>query len=229
MIHRVYENAQRAKRLDKLMVATDHEDIMEECLKNGIPTIMTSTHHINGTERCGEVISKTEESFDVIINIQGDEPFIHAESIDKLINLFIENPQTEIGTLVKNTRVKLADIASKIANPSYIKVALNQHSQALYFSRSMIPHIRDIDKMSADEEIDFKLHIGMYGFKTNTLKELLKLKESKLEGLEKLEQLRWLESGYSIAVAETPFESKSIDTMDDYNYVLENITKFIYE
>lgn len=229
MIRRVYERAKLSQKLSQVIVATDHHDIITECEKHSIPVMMTSSNHHNGTERCGEVIAKLEESFDIVINIQGDEPFIHPESIDELISVFERNVEADIGTLIKLVHAEIKDLDSTISNPSLIKVVTDVHNKALYFSRSLIPHYREIEKLNSSDKLEFKQHVGMYGFRTSVLKELLSLEESFLENSEKLEQLRWLENGYSIYVSETKFESKSIDTLEDYNYVLNNISKFIHE
>lgn len=229
MIRRVYERAKLSQKLSQVIVATDHHDIISECEKYGIPVLSTATTHINGTERCGEVIAKLEESFDIVLNIQGDEPFIHPESIDELISVFEGNAMADIGTLIKLVNTEVKDLDTIISNPSLIKVVTDIHNKALYFSRSLIPHYREIEKLNSSDKLEFKQHIGMYGFRTAVLKELINLEESFLEKSEKLEQLRWLENGYSIFVSETKFESKSIDTLEDYNYVINNISKFIHE
>ncbi len=229
MIRRVYEKALLAKKLHKIIVATDHRGIQEECEKYQIPVMMTSTSHINGTERCGEVLEHIGEDFDVIINIQGDEPFIHPESIDELVTVFENNPNAEIGTLIKVVFVNPENVQSDIGNPNYIKVVTDCHNKALYFSRSLIPSTRDTEKLTPNYKLEFKKHIGMYGFKTSVLKKIIQLGESPLEKSEKLEQLRWLENGYSIFVGETKHESKSIDTIEDYNYILKNISRYTNE
>jgi 3-deoxy-manno-octulosonate cytidylyltransferase (CMP-KDO synthetase) len=229
MIRRVYERAILAKKLTKVIVATDHQDIFHECEKYSIPVMMTSRNHLNGTERCGEVISKIEDSFDIIINIQGDEPFIHPESIDELISIFENKTDAEIGTLFKLVYTEVKNLDSSIANPSMIKLVTDKNNKAQYFSRSLIPYYRDINELNSNNKLEFKQHIGMYGFRATIFRNLLELAESNLEKSEKLEQLRWLENGYSVYVAETKFESKSIDTIEDYNYVINNISKFINE
>ena len=229
MIRRVYERAILAKKLSKVIVATDHHDIFMECEQYQIPVMMTSDNHLNGTERCGEVVSLLDEPFDIIINIQGDEPFIHNESIDELVTIFEDKSDAQIGTLIKKVHVKVLDIDRSISNPSLIKVVTDMNDKALYFSRSLIPHCREIDKCNYSDRLEFKQHIGMYGFRFSIFNELLKLEESYLEKSEKLEQLRWLENGYSIYVAETNYESKSIDTVEDYNYVINNISNYINE
>jgi len=229
MIRRVYERAQLAKGLNYLIVATDHIEILKECEDFNIPVILTSTDHQNGTERCGEVVEKLNQDFDLVINIQGDEPFIHSNSIDELIEIFHKYPMAEIGTLFKICCAVAQEMNSLLGNPSYIKVVTDKNDKALYFSRSLIPHVRELAQMEDSDILRFKKHIGLYAFKANTLKELLKLKETELENLEKLEQLRWLENGYSIYTAETKYESKSIDTQEDYDYVINNISNYTNE
>ncbi|MBL7789848.1 MAG: 3-deoxy-manno-octulosonate cytidylyltransferase [Chitinophagales bacterium] len=229
MIRRVYERASQAQGLTKLIVATDHQNIYDECKKFSIPVMMTATSHINGTERCGEVISKLKESYDIIVNIQGDEPFIHSASIDELIMVFQKNNSASIGTLVIKMETIANDVKSYFFNPSIIKVVTDDKNKALYFSRSPIPFIRDKETMNKNEKFSFKKHIGMYGFRREVLEKIIHLKESYLESQEKLEQLRWLENGYAIYIAETEYESKSIDTQEDYEYVLNNLYHYIDE
>lgn len=229
MIRRVYEQCKKSSLLTDIIIATDDERIADECKKHNLNYLMTSKRHTNGTERCGEVLAVIDEKYDVIVNIQGDEPFIAPESIDELVSIFNHQPKAEIATLIKVVGTKVMDINSYLSNPSLIKVVTNKDGKALYFSRSIIPHIRDTEAMNSTEKIEFKLHIGMYAFQKNVLLELLKLEESALEKIEKLEQLRWLEHGYSIYVAETKYNSKSIDTHEDYRYILSNISKYIHE
>lgn len=229
MIRRVYENAKKSQKLSHLVIATDHNLIFEECSLHQIPVLMTHSDHLNGTERCGEVVKLLNEPFDIIINIQGDEPFIHGNCIDELVDVFLLQKDAQISTLVNKVHTKVGHVQNVIGNPSIIKVVTDVHNKALYFSRSVIPFPREIEKMKANDYITFKKHIGIYGFRKDVLLKLLELKESALENIEKLEQLRWLENGYSIYVAETDYESKSIDTKEDYHYIIENISKFINE
>jgi 3-deoxy-manno-octulosonate cytidylyltransferase (CMP-KDO synthetase) len=224
MIRRVYEQARKASSLNQVIVATDDQRIADECEKYKIHYMMTSSTHINGTERCGEVISKLNESYDVIVNIQGDEPFIHPESIDELVSIFTKQPKAEIGTLMK--KIESTD---DLISPSIIKVVRSITGKALYFSRNSIPFQRDNPIESWLQNETYFKHIGMYAYRTDVLKKIIKLEESKLESIEKLEQLRWLENGYSIHLAETKYESKSVDTIEDYNYILNNISKFTHE
>lgn len=224
MVRRVYEQALKAKHIEHVIIATDAEIIARECRQNNLNYIMTSTKHTNGTERCAEALENLENHYDLVINIQGDEPFIHPESIDQVIQIFLKKPHAQIGTLIKKI-----DDASYLTNPSIIKVVKNRDEKALYFSRNSIPYMRDTNIENWLEKETYYKHIGLYAYKADVLKRLVSLEESKLERVEKLEQLRWLENGFEIYLEETEFESKSIDTIEDYHYILQNITKYINE
>ncbi len=208
MIRRVYEQASQSKLLSEVIVATDDERIFKEVESFGGKVVMTSTEHKNGTERCAEVAAKIDA--DVIINIQGDEPFIEPVQIDLLADCFNE-VDTQIATLIRKI-----DWDDELRNPSRIKVVLNKKNEAMYFSRSIIPN--PISKQHFDE-LEFYLHIGIYGFRKEVLMELVKLPPTPLEGTESLEQLRWLENSYRIKCKETSHISVSIDTPQD----LENL------
>jgi len=201
MIRRVYEQASQSKSLSEVIVATDDERIFKEVENFGGKAVMTSPDHKNGTERCAEVAAKTDS--DVIINIQGDEPFIEPVQIDLLADCFSE-ADTQIATLIRKI-----DWDDELRNPSRIKVVLNKKNEAMYFSRSIIPN--PISKQHFDE-LEFYLHIGIYGFRKEVLMELVKLPPTPLEGTESLEQLRWLENCYRIKCKETSHISISIDT-----------------
>lgn len=224
MIRRVYEQAVKSNYLSNYIIATDDQRIAEECEKHKMNYTLTSNTHSNGTERCGEVISILKESYDIIVNIQGDEPFISANSIDELVQIFINKPQAQIGTLMK----KIENI-DYLSNPSIIKLVADSKGKAHYFSRSPIPYMRDIPLEKWLENETYYKHIGMYAYRAEVLKKLVLLTETRLERIEKLEQLRWLENDYEIYVAETNYESKSIDTIEDYNYILENLSKYTNE
>ena len=215
MIHRVYE--QVSKALNKVYVATDDERIFKCVVGFGGKAIMTSPAHSSGTDRCSEAATKIEaetgETIDVVINIQGDEPFIKPEQITALMNCFT-NEDAEIATLIRKTR---AD--EDLFNPNQPKVIINSMGEAIYFSRSVIPFIRDFDTPEWSKKHTFFKHIGIYAYKTKTLREITKLPGSPLEIAESLEQNRWIENGYKIMTAITDWESIGIDTPED----LENI------
>jgi 3-deoxy-manno-octulosonate cytidylyltransferase (CMP-KDO synthetase) len=202
MIQRVYEQAKKASSLSEVLVATDDQRIFDAVEDFGGKVVMTSSSHTNGTERCNEVAASFEA--DVVINIQGDEPFIQPEQINQLADLFLDE-SVQIGTLVKQI-YENADLH----NPTIIKAVLSLKKEALYFSRSAIPFLRTPDT----EHIFFK-HIGIYGFRKAVLDSLVKLPLSSLEKAESLEQLRWLENGYKIQTALTEYNSLSVDVPED--------------
>lgn len=211
MIQRVYEQCKKAKLLNEVIVATDDKRIFDAVKNFGGNVMMTSAKHHNGTERCAEVAKKITTDF--IINIQGDEPFIHPSQINQLAKCLTAN-QTQSGIA---TLVTLVNYNKALENPARIKVALNKHLKALYFSRSTIPFVRQKETLTTTS---FYQHIGIYGFKKETLLQLVKLKPSRLELAESLEQLRWLENGYSIQCALTKHQSHSIDTPADLKKLL---------
>lgn len=221
MIRRVYLQCQKSKVFEKVIIATDDARIEQECLLHGMNYQMTASTHQNGSERCAEVLNSIENSFDLVVNVQGDEPFIHPESFEEIVDIFKQNSEAKIGTLIKKIKQK-----SDLEIDSIIKVVFSKDHKALYFSRSPIPYLRDLSIDEGIEKHFFYKHIGMYAFKPEVLKELVKIPESTLENLEKLEQLRWIENGYEIFINQTNHESKSIDTEADYHYILENIKSF---
>ncbi len=223
MIRRVYEQTTKSKLLHEVIVATDDQRIFDEVKSFGGKVVMTSSSHNNGTERCNEVAMNTDA--DVIINIQGDEPFIQPEQIDLLAALFTGN--TQIGTLIK-----AYPLNEEIQNPARIKVVVNKNMEAMYFSRSVIPFLSGHPKFTVhgfqqvstevtgneavtENHFTFYRHIGIYGYRKDVLQEIVKLPSSTLELAESLEQLRWLENDYKIKCAVTEHDSFSIDTPDD--------------
>jgi 3-deoxy-manno-octulosonate cytidylyltransferase (CMP-KDO synthetase) len=210
MIQRVYERSKQV--LNNVIVATDDERIYKAVQSFGGEVFMTSKKHKSGTDRCVEAtelfISEKSLKIDVVINIQGDEPFIYPEQIQAVVNLF-KKRKTQIATLVKPI-INTEDIFDE----NKPKVVLNTKNEAIMFSRSPIPFIRG-EKKSDWIKKKFYKHIGIYGYKFDILKEITKLKPSYLELSESLEQLRWLENGYKIIVDKTEFESISIDTKKD--------------
>ena len=223
MIQRVYEQAKKSKKLAAVFVATDDKRIEAHVKKFGGNVIMTSPKHKSGTDRCAEAVKKIQSTiaFDVVINIQGDEPFIKPQQIDLLCSCF-KSKEVGIATLVK----KINGV-EELLNHSTPKVIVNKNKQAIYFSRTPVPFYRGVDhpKEWLQKHTYFK-HIGIYGYRKEVLMKLSRLKPSSLELTESLEQLRWIENGYKIGVAVTALESVAIDTPGDLSMVMSkgNIT-----
>lgn len=216
MIQRVYE--QVSKALTDVWVATDDQRIMDAVTSFGGNVVMTSSEHKSGTDRCYEAYLKIAKPFDVIINIQGDEPFIAPEQIEAIKACFIDST-IQLATLVKPFRKE--DGFEVLFNPNSPKVVLNKDNEAIYFSRSIVPYIRgEHHSKWLDNHIFYK-HIGMYAYRPDVLKEITSLEQSSLEKAESLEQLRWIENGYKIKVGFTDFETIGIDTPEDMDKALE--------
>lgn len=213
MIQRVYERSKASKSLAKVIVATDDERIFEHVIRFGGEAIMTSSDHLSGTDRCVEALGKLDEDFDAVINIQGDEPIINPAQLD-LLSFCFNDDTCEIATLA--VRIKTQDI---LFDASKIKLVLDDGNQALYFSRHPIPYqARPADEWLANYK--YLKHVGIYGFRSDILKEIGKIPPSELELAESLEQLRWLENGYNIQVKITEFDSISVDIPKDLDRVL---------
>ncbi len=210
MIQRVYEQVKRA--VHDVWVATDDSRIFETVKAFGGKTVMTSTEHRSGTDRIQEAYSKIGEDFDVVINVQGDEPFIQPEQIESLKECF-DSKDVELATLVKP--FKKEDGFDVLFNPNSPKVVINKKSEAIYFSRSIVPYIRDAHHTEWLDKHTFYKHIGMYAYRVDVLKEITQLPQSSLEKAESLEQLRWIENGYRIRVGYTDVETIGIDTPED--------------
>ena len=207
VIQRVYEQA--VSVLPEAYVATDDERIFQAVEAFGGRAVMTRADHKSGTDRIEEAVEKIATDADVIINIQGDEPFIQPSQIETLMQLF-DDPATQIGTLGK--RFETIDA---VRNPNSPKIVTDRRGFALYFSRSVIPYIRGIE---ADEWLihyPFLKHLGIYAYRREVLAEVTRLPQSALEKAESLEQLRWLENGYRIRVGLTDVETVGIDTPED--------------
>jgi len=213
IIRRVYEQCNLSSKLDKTIVATDDNRIFQHVIGFGGEAVMTSTKHLNGTSRCFEALQNEEKekgiSYDIVINIQGDEPFIEPEQIDKIASVFIKS-SVQIGTLAK----KINDY-EELFNSNIVKLVTDSENKALYFSRHPIPFVRDIDEENRLEHAEFYKHIGIYGYRKDVLMKITKLEPGKLELAEQLEQLRWLENGYKITVDFTEHDSIGIDTPED--------------
>ena len=212
IVQRVYE--QVAKAVERVVVATDDKRIYDAVTTFGGEVVMTSTAHRSGTDRCAEAIEKLGCNADIVINVQGDEPFIAPEQIKTLVECF-KNEDIDIATLVKPFSVE--DGIDALENPNSPKVVLNAKGEAIYFSRSVIPYLRGIDRAEWLKHHTFYKHIGIYAFRAKTLKAVTQLPHSSLEDAEKLEQLRWLENGCKIGVGVTDTETIGIDTPEDLN------------
>lgn len=218
VIQRVYE--QVAGILDDAYVATDDERIEATVKAFGGKVVMTSPLHKSGTDRCYEAFTKIEGHFDVVVNIQGDEPFIQQSQLEAIKACF-DDSSTQIATLVKP--FSSDDSFEALENVNSPKVVLNKNRNAMYFSRSIIPYQRNAEKNEWLKEHTYYKHIGLYAYRTEVLKEITNLPQSPLELAESLEQLRWLENGYSIKAGITSVETIGIDTPQD----LERAEEFL--
>ncbi|NMC38605.1 MAG: 3-deoxy-manno-octulosonate cytidylyltransferase [Bacteroidales bacterium] len=222
MVQRVYEQASQS--LDLVYVATDDLRISDAVRSFGGNVIMTSDKHRSGTDRCAEAVSlisgEEGKEIDIVVNIQGDEPFIKPEQID-LIKTCFDDSTVEIATLVR-----IAEPDEDIFNPNHPKVVLDASGNAIYFSRAAIPYIRDSESAEWSRRHTFYKHIGLYAYKTGILAKITSLPPGKLEVAESLEQNRWLENGYRIRTAVSRWESICIDTPSDLEKAKSFITEF---
>jgi 3-deoxy-manno-octulosonate cytidylyltransferase (CMP-KDO synthetase) len=219
MIQRVYEQVKKSS-LQKVVVATDDQRIYDHVTTFGGEAVMTGTHHASGTDRCFDALKQVNEKFDYVINIQGDEPLINPEQINELIDV-LKPGDVELATQM----IKVNDYET-LFNMGEAKIVLNKHSEALYFSRSVIPFIKNIDKKEWHLHHNYYRHVGMYAYRTDVLQTITELPVSLLEKAESLEQLRWLENGFKIKCVETEFESHCIDTPEDVEKLLKLISDY---
>ena len=217
MIRRVYERTSMV--FEHCWVATDDVRIENEVRSFGGNVAMTSSDHKSGTDRCAEALGIAEKqsgiSFDVVVNVQGDEPFISTEQLTTVKSLF-DDPATQIATLVKPFSE-----SEDIFNPNSPKVVISNSGNALYFSRSVIPHLRGVQTSEWQRTHTYYKHIGLYAYRSEVLARITRLPQSVLEKAESLEQLRWIENGYDIKVGITNSESVAIDTPEDLQRVLD--------
>ncbi len=221
MVMWVYDAVVNSNLFDRVVVATDDDRIFNEVFARGGFAMMTSESHSCGTQRCEQVLhdlSLKGENYDVAVNVQGDEPLISKEQLQAILSCF-DSEKVEIATLSK-----LIDNEKDLNDPNLVKVVAS-NGRALYFSRSVIPFTRDISVSQAIKDGVYYKHIGIYAYRSDVLAKIVKLEKGKLEKLENLEQLRWLENGFEIKIKDTCFESIGVDTPEDLKRVNELINK----
>ena len=214
MIHRMYEHVVQAGSLSKVVVATDDERIRIHVESFGGNVILTAEHHKCGTERCAEALEK-EPDFEIVINIQGDQPFVHPQEIDEVVALFRDE---EVGIATLATKIQDTET---LINPHKPKVHIGADGAAIAFSRKPVPALDESDFEKCLEKQTYYKHIGIYGYRANILKKIAQLEPTASEKEESLEQLRWLDNGYKISVAITEMESYAVDTREDLNRLLD--------
>jgi 3-deoxy-manno-octulosonate cytidylyltransferase (CMP-KDO synthetase) len=217
MIQRVYEQCLKASSLQKVLVATDDSRIAETVLKFGGEVVMTSESHRSGTDRCQEAYALIADDFDIVVNIQGDEPFIHPDQIDLAVSCF-DTPAVQIATLIK-----CIENSRDLFDVNRVKVIRNVRNEAIYFSRHPIPYFKDLAQNDWLESSNYFSHIGLYAYRSHILSEITQLAPSTLEKAESLEQLRWIENGYRIKVAETTVQSDAIDSPADLEALVKKL------
>ena len=219
VVQRVYEQCKKVKNIDEVYIAIDSFEVQDSCKSFTQNIIMTKDIHESGTDRIAEAVLDIE--YDVVINVQGDEPFIDPNLIDELVNSF-DNTQTQIASAMH----KISKV-EELKSHNVVKVTIDKNNEALYFSRSIIPHHRDewesllCHHETIPEPLRFFRHLGIYGYTKEFLLSYSKMEPTYLERLEKLEQLRVLENGYKIKMIETTYNSIGIDTKEDYIKAIE--------
>jgi len=216
MVQRVYEQASKSVNLNKVIIATENENVIQHVTSFGGEAVLTDASHASGTDRCFEALSLQSETFDYVVNIQGDEPFINPQQITELTNLL--DGSIELATLIK--KITTTD---ELFNLGEVKTVFNNNMEALYFSRQPIPYYRNETELNWLQHQEFYKHIGIYAYRTDVLEKISELPVSNLENAESLEQLRWLENGLKIKLAKTDFESMCIDTREDLEKVLATL------
>jgi 3-deoxy-manno-octulosonate cytidylyltransferase (CMP-KDO synthetase) len=213
MIERVYRQAEKSSYLKSLAVATDDQRIFDAVKSFGGKVVMTPSSIQTGTERCAHAFSLLKWNAEAVINIQGDEPFLHPEQIDQVASL-LSSPGVNIATLVRK-----AKSSEEVASPHSVKAVISPSGQAIYFSRLPVPYYKEAVPF---EQRCYYLHVGIYGFSIPALQKIVQLKESENEAAESLEQLRWIDNGYAIHTGITEFKTHAVDTPED----LELLKKF---
>jgi 3-deoxy-manno-octulosonate cytidylyltransferase (CMP-KDO synthetase) len=222
MVQRVYEQASKSTYLNKVIIATESEEVRKHVESFGSEAVLTGNNHASGTDRCFEALTLQKEDYDYVINIQGDEPFISPIQIDEIAALL--DGSVELATLIKKITT-----SSELFNYGEVKTVFNTDMEALYFSRQPIPYCRNKGEMEWLSQQDYYKHIGIYAYRADMLERVSKLPVSTLEKAESLEQLRWIENGLKIKLAYTEHESVCIDTKEDLDKVLANFKSFSFD
>ncbi len=213
MLQRVYEQTVMCKLLAEVIIATDDERIASHAKSFGAAVVITRADHPSGTDRCFEAYQLHDKKFDYVVNVQGDEPFLDPGQITSLAEVCDGN--VEIATqMIKCTSHDV------LFDKGEVKIVLNSNKEALYFSRNVIPYIKNKNEKEWHKHFDYFRHVGMYAYRVDVLQKITQLKPSSLELAESLEQLRWLEHGYKITCAETNFDSHCVDTPEDIEKVI---------
>jgi 3-deoxy-manno-octulosonate cytidylyltransferase (CMP-KDO synthetase) len=215
MIQRVYEQAKKSTALHDVVVATDDERIAAHVAGFGGKAVMTSPNHPSGTDRCLEALLQLQEQYNYVINIQGDEPFIAPAQIDELAAVLNGGSGVELAT-------QMIPVSSKelLFDTGEVKIVLNRKNEALYFSRSVIPFLKNVPQDKWHMKHRYYRHVGMYAYRSDILQQLAALPVTELEQAESLEQLRWLEFGFKITCVPTQYESHCIDTQEDLDRII---------
>jgi 3-deoxy-manno-octulosonate cytidylyltransferase (CMP-KDO synthetase) len=219
MIRHVYEQSVKSSALAKVVVATDDQRILDHVTAFGGEAVLTGSHHASGTDRCFEALGLLKNSYQYIINIQGDEPFIEPGQIDELGEV-LNDSHVEIAT-------QMIEVKSdqELFDPGEAKIVLNENREALYFSRSPIPFVRNAARQEWHSQHVFYRQVGMYAYRNDILKKITKLPVSSLEKAESLEQLRWLQNGFTIKCVITKYESHCVDMPEDVARILKLMRK----
>lgn len=220
ILQMVYEQCRKSKSLSDVVIATDNEEIAALCKSFNAFPVMTSELHQSGTDRCAEALRFLGGGlkFDFVVNIQGDEPLMDPENIDRLCSSFGLNSE------ISSAHIKIKD-TDTLLNPNVVKVVVGENNDALYFSRSPVPHYRGEQTEDWVKKESFYKHLGLYGFRVDVLEKVVKLPIAKLEAIEKLEQLRWLSNGYKVNMVEVFSDSIGIDTEEDFLDLKQFLTR----
>jgi 3-deoxy-manno-octulosonate cytidylyltransferase (CMP-KDO synthetase) len=211
ILQMVYERCLQATSLSEVVIATDSTLVQEHVKGFGGNVVMTSDKHPSGTDRCAEALKVMGGTinYDFVINVQGDEPLMDPQNINLLSSSF------KITSEISSVCIKINE-TDTLLNPNVVKVVMNENREAMYFSRSPIPHLREVATEDWVQKADYYKHVGMYGFRADILEKIVKLPVSRLEGQEKLEQLRWLSNGYKVRMVEVFSDGIGIDTAEDF-------------